>query len=192
MTNKQLLETIKIENGQILNIEWHNKRCNKSRKELFSKEDELNLETFITAPKEGTYRCRILYTQEIELVEYLPYVPKEIQTFKIVKSNIEYAYKYSDRRELQSLILPSYDDIIIQKNDLLTDTSIANIAFFDGQKWVTPKSPLLEGTTRARLLDEKFLTLKNIRSLDIQSFSHFALMNAMIGFKIQKCTTIRP
>lgn len=133
-----------------------------------------------------------LYTQEIELVEYLPYVPKEIQTFKIVKSNIEYAYKYSDRRELQSLILPSYDDIIIQKNDLLTDTSIANIAFFDGQKWVTPKSPLLEGTTRARLLDEKFLTLKNIRSLDIQSFSHFALMNAMIGFKIQKCTTIRP
>lgn len=191
MMNRQLLETIKIENGQIMNIEWHNQRCNHSRKVLFNSNNKLNLEQFITAPKEGTYRCRVLYGKEVDSVEYLPYVPKEITNIKIVQSHIAYAHKYSDRSELHSLIPPSYSEIIIEKNDLLTDASIANIAFYDGEEWLTPKYPLLKGTMRAKLLNENFLKVKNIRSGDIHSFSHFALMNAMIGFKIQKSTIIQ-
>ncbi|MBU1668545.1 aminotransferase class IV [bacterium] len=189
--NKKLLETIKIENGQIMNIEWHNQRFNKSRQKLFNEPKALNLEGFITAPEEGIYRCRILYDKEIHSVEYLPYVPKEIKHFKIIQSQMDYAYKYSDRKELERLIPSSYDEIIIEKNGFLTDTSMANIAFYNGEAWFTPKYPLLEGTTRERLLSENFLKLKNIRSHEIQSFTHFALMNAMIGFKIQKHITIR-
>lgn len=184
--NQQLLETIKIENGQIMNRKWHNQRFNKSRKQLFNEHKELDLEAFITAPTKGMYRCRILYDREINSVEYRPYAPKKIQNLKIIKSQITYAYKYSDRKELEGLIPSSYDEIIIEKNGFLTDTSIANIAFYNGKEWLTPKYPLLEGTTRERLLSENFLKLKNIQSKDIQSFSHFALMNAMIGFTIQK------
>lgn len=191
MVNKELLETIKIEDGQIINIEWHNRRFNKSRKALFNEQKEAYLEAFIDAPKKGLYRCRILYDREVHMVEYLPYVSKEIKKIKIVPSQINYDYKYSDRSELQALIPNHYDDVLIQKDGLLTDTSIANIAFYDGESWLTPQYPLLEGTMREKLLNENFLKLKNIQSKEIQSFSHFALMNAMIGFKIQKSITIR-
>jgi len=188
---KELLETIKIEDGQIMNIEWHNRRCNKSRLELFNEKKVLNLEEFIDPPKEGLYRCRIIYDKEINSIEYIPYTPKKIKSFKIVKSNINYSYKYTNREELNKLLENAYDEIIIEKNGFLTDTTIANIAFYTGEKWISPKEPLLNGTLRERLLSENFLILKNIEKEDIQKYSHFALMNAMIGFEIQKKITIK-
>jgi 4-amino-4-deoxychorismate lyase len=84
----------------------------------------------------------------------------------------------------------SYDDIIIERGGLLTDTTIANIAFFDGKEWITPKKPLLEGSLRAKLLDNKILVKKDIKIDSLKHFSHYALMNAMIGFRIQKDVTI--
>ncbi len=191
MIKRELLETIKIEDGQVMNIEWHNRRCNKSRLELFDEKKLLNLEEFIEPPKKGLYRCRILYDNEVNYVEYIPYSPKKITSFKIIQSNIDYKYKYSNREELNNLLDNAYDEIIIEKNGFLTDTTIANIAFFDGKQWITPLKPLLEGTIRAKLLSEEFLILKNIKSKDIKSYSHFALMNAMIGFQIQKSINIK-
>jgi 4-amino-4-deoxychorismate lyase len=186
-----LLETIKIENAHVFNLQWHNKRLNKTRLELFGEKKELHLQDYITAPKKGLYRCRVLYANSIESVEYVPYVAKTFSTFKIVSSQIEYTYKYRDRDALKALSHENYDEIIIEKNGLLTDTSIANIAFYDGTIWLTPRKALLEGTTRARLLEEGFLKLKNIHKKDIKKYSHFALMNAMIGFQIQKSMNIR-
>ncbi len=191
MLKKELLETIKIENGKVHNIEWHNRRCNQSRLELFGEKSVLNLEEFIEPPKKGLYRCRILYDNEVNSVEYIPYSPKKITSLKIIQSNIDYKYKYSNREELTSLLENSYDEVIIEKNGFLTDTTIANIAFYDGKQWVTPLEPLLEGTMRTKLLSEEFLILKNIKSKDIKSYSHFALMNAMIGFQIQKSINIK-
>ena len=187
----ELLETIKIEDSKILNIKWHNQRCNKSRLELFQEKKLLSLEEFIEPPKEGLYRCRILYDKDINSVEYIPYTPKKINSFKIVQSNIDYSYKYGNREELNALHNPDYDEVIIEKDGYLTDTSIANIAFYDGTNWFTPASPLLKGTIREKLLSERFLIVKNIKSQDIQSYSHFALMNAMIGFQIQKSIQIK-
>ena len=191
MMPNQLLETIKIDNGKVYNIEWHNRRCNKSRKELFQEQKRLNLEKFIEPPQKGLFRCRILYDKEVNSVEYIPYVPKIITSFKIVKSHIDYSYKYTNRDELNKLLLNEYDEIIIEKNGFLTDTSIANIAFYDGRQWITPIKPLLEGTIREKLLSKNLLIVKNIKSQDIQNFSHFALMNAMIGFQLQNIINIK-
>jgi len=189
---KTLFETLKVEKFQIHNIEWHNKRLNKSRLELFEEHKTLDLRDFISVPKkEGLYRCRVLYHKEIESVEYIPYTPKKIQNFKIVQSNLDYHYKFNNRSSLISLLHKNYDEIIIEKNGLLTDTSIANIAFYTGKEWLTPKIPLLEGTTRARLLSEGFLKLENIKKENIKNYSHFALMNAMLGFQIQKSINIK-
>ena len=188
---KELLETIKIEDGKIFNLKWHNQRLNRSRLELFALHKPLNLANYIDTPPQGLYRCRVVYDVEINSVEYLPYTPKKLKSFKIIQSNVEYEYKYSDRSELNRLILEDYDEIIIEKNGLLTDTSIANIAFHDGKDWFTPKTPLLKGTTRERLLREGFLKLKDIKKENIKEYSHFALMNAMIGFQIQKSINIQ-
>jgi len=188
--NSLLFETIKIENGKIENIEWHNQRCNKSRAELFNTKSLLNLEAFITAPPTGLYRCRLTYKRDIHSIEYIPYTPKIFNEFTIIKSQIDYAYKYNNREELNNLTKLYNDEIIIEKDGLLTDTSIANIAFYNGQEWLTPKTPLLKGTMRAKLLHNRLLTPKNIRKEELQNFSHFALMNAMIGFQIQKNVNI--
>ena len=108
--------------------------------------------------------------------------------------HLDYRLKYADRTELDQLFLKrgEADDILIIQNGLVTDTSIANIAFFDGDKWITPKEPLLKGTTRARLLDEKKIFEQDIKIADLGKFTEFALMNAMIGFDRIKDGIIHP
>jgi len=183
-----LLETIKIEDGQVANLPYHQERCTRSRQALYQCNDILSLSTYIDPPQIGRYRCRILYAKALHSIEYISYVPKIIQKLKIVPSKIEYPYKYANRETLDSLIHnhQDADEIIIEKDGYLTDTTISNIAFFDGQTWFTPATPLLRGTMRAKLVNEGFLTTRDIRKEDLHTYIQVALMNAMLGFKILK------
>ena len=181
-----LLETIKIEDGEVSNLSYHQARCDESRKVLFDSKDILDLSSLIQAPSKGLYRCRILYAEKIHSIEYIPYTPKEIHKLKIITSDLVYDHKYANRDALNKLLQaqPDVDDILIEKEGYLTDTTIANIAFYDGEQWLTPEKPLLKGTMRAKLLDEGFLHTRNIKKEEITDYTHVALMNAMIGFKI--------
>lgn len=187
-----LLETIKIEEGEVFNLPYHQARFNTSRNELFEVRDVLELSSIIEAPQKGLYRCRILYDQEIQSIEYIPYTAKNIKKLKIVTSDITYNYKYANREALNTLLekASGFDEIIIEKEGYLTDTTISNIAFYDGDKWLTPTQPLLCGTMRAKLLDEGFLHKKKIKKDDLKNYSQIALMNSMIGFKILNHFTI--
>jgi 4-amino-4-deoxychorismate lyase len=105
-----------------------------------------------------------------------------------IESDLNYNYKFQERTALQSLLKKAesagFDDALIVKNGLITDTTIANIAFFDGTRWLTPALPLLQGTARARLLRSGLITPKQIAPEELEQFSHFALMNALSGFYI--------
>jgi len=181
-----LLETIRIEEGKVFNLDYHQKRCDFSRSALFHTKDTLKLSSCIHAPSKGIYRCRILYDTKIRSIEYLPYFPKKISTLKIVSSMIDYAFKYANRDALNTLLSEhqDVDEIIIEKNGYITDTSIANIAFYDGEKWLTPSHPLLKGTMRAKLVDDGFLHLHDIKKENLSMYTQVALMNAMLGFEI--------
>ncbi len=187
-----LLETIKIEDGKVSNLSYHQARFDKSRKDLFAISKRIDLNTVITAPKSGLYRCRILYDKIIRSIEYIPYKEKNITKLKIVPLAIDYTYKYANRETFTKLLqaYSTYDEIIIEKEGYLTDTTISNIAFYDGEKWLTPSHPLLPGTMRAKLLDEGFLHKKEIKKEDLKNYSQIALMNSMIGFKILNNFTI--
>ena len=187
-----LIETIKIENGKLANLSYHQARFDKSRKDLFAVTKRIDLSTVINAPKSGLYRCRILYNEDIRSIKYIPYKEKDITKLKVVPSDIDYAYKYADREIFTKLLqeYSAYDEIIIEKEDYVTDTTISNIAFYDGEKWLTPGHPLLPGTMRAKLLDEGFLHKKEIRKENLKNYSQIALMNSMIGFKILNDFTI--
>ena len=188
-----LLETIKIEEGKIFNLLYHQKRFDASREKLFPGIAPILLSSIINdVPKEGLYRCRIIYDENIRSVEYLPYQPKEISRVKIVASDIVYDLKYENRESFQNLLSEhsDVDEIIIEKEGYLTDTTIANLAFYDGEKWLTPEKPLLEGTMRAKLLDEKRLCKAKIRKEDLKNYTNVALINAMLGFKILKNPTL--
>lgn len=177
----RLLETIHISKGEALHLGYHQKRMDSSRKTL-GFHSPLSLE--LSPPKEGEYRCRIIYEEKIEKIEYIPYKKREICRLKIVHSDIVYDLKYEDRHEINALFNKKgeADEIIIVKNGLVTDTSIANLSFFDGESWFTPKTPLLRGTTRQRLLDEKKIKCTDIHYQDIKEYQKIALMNAMIDF----------
>lgn len=184
----EFLETIKIDAGKVWHLEYHQKRYESVLKH-FGVDRYKKLEDFIKPPKKGLYRCRLVYTPEdIKKisVEYIEYEKKDIKTLKLVYDDeIDYPLKFTDRSELNKLYekCQDADDILIVKKGYLTDTSIANIALFDGE-WKTPKYPLLKGTTRQRLLDNGKIHEDDIKVQDIGRFSKVALLNAMIDFDI--------
>ncbi len=179
----RLLETIHILDGEVLNLHYHQRRMDESRHTLgYTSPLLLKLDP----PKQGEFRCRVIYEEELEKIEYIPYQKKEINRFKLVHSNIDYSLKYEDRSEIDQLFRHKCeaDEIIIIKNGLVTDTSIANLCFFDGREWWTPQYPLLKGTTRQRLLDTNRIKCADIHYNEIASFSKIAVMNAMTDFTI--------
>ncbi len=187
MYKEQFFETIKIYEGKIYNIAYHQERFEKTS--LL----HVNLKNYITPSKTGLYRCKIIYDmKEIISVEYFPYKKKKIRSIAFVECNdIQYRRKYLDRSRFDALIdQVESDEILIIKNGLITDTSIANVAFYDGKKWITPKSFLLEGTTRKRYLQQGVLEERELSLQNLESFSKIAFLNAMVDFDIMSIENI--
>lgn len=150
--------------------------------------NELNLNTILqnqTFPKSGLYKCRIVYHKQIESVEFIPYQARSIRCLKVIHDQaIDYSHKFEDRSRLNTWFeqRQSCDDILIVKNGLVSDSSFSNIIFFDGDKWVTPDSPLLKGTRRQFLLEAAEIKEETIPVERIPSFKSFRLINSMLGF----------
>lgn len=180
--NNQYFETIKCDDFEVFNLDYHEKRIANSIAL------NLNLQEYIYPSSNELFRCKVIYNEEgINDVQYYKYKKKEIKSFKIVVDDkIEYSKKYLDRSSIDNLYnkKENADEIIIIKNGFVTDTSIANIAIYDGSNWITPKKPLLYGTTRARLLEEKMVFEKDINLTMLKEAKKIALMNAMIDFDI--------
>ncbi len=135
---------------------------------------------------DGVFKCRIIYSKQIEKIEFIPYQLPKIRTLKIiVDDQIEYNHKYLDRNQLDLLYRKrgACDDILIVKNGLITDTWFANILFFNGKEWITPSKPLLKGTQRSKLLDQEAIKTADIRLDDLKYFKKARIINAMIRFE---------
>ena len=184
-----LLESIKLQGGRLHNLKYHQQRMNSALGELFPETSEIDLQKSIQIPEQcqtGLFKVRVLYGPAIERIEFVPYQPRAIRSLKIVHhESIDYHLKFTDRQILQELFKQrgDCDDIIIIKNGWVTDAFAANLLFFDGQKWVTPNSPLLKGTQRQFLLDEGIISEKEIREDEISGYSKVGLINAMVGFE---------
>lgn len=184
-----LIETLCIENGRIRNLEYHNQRFNSSREALFGETGTIshaNLAQLIRIPGDlgpGIYRCRVRYGHEIEEVEFLPHRPRIIRSLKIVRADdIEYSFKYADRTQLKKLFAQkgTCDEILIIKHGFVTDTSISNVVFRtkDGS-WITPDTPLLNGTMRMWLLEARRITEVPVRPEDLPGYTGARLINCM-------------
>lgn len=187
-----LIETIKIINGNILNINYHNFRFNNSRLKLFNIKTKIDLlDIIINYPSNTIIKCRILYNQKINSIQYTKYIEKKINKFYFINNNlISYKYKYANRdiiNNLKYIFSKKYEkdyEIIIIKNNFITDTSISNLAFYNNKEWITPKKPLLYGTTIMRLLYNKKIIQQDISIKDIKNFSKIGMLNSMLNFKI--------
>lgn len=182
----RFIETIQIRKGIVQNIHYHNQRMNNTRKEIFGLTEPLDLLDYIDVSQIGDcVKCRVIYGEEIQEVTYAAYTMRPVHSLRLVYSDlIEYQYKSLDREALNELfsLRDTQDDILIVKNNFLTDTSIGNIALEKAGIWYTPASPLLKGTKRAALLDKGVLQEKEITVDEIYLYSHMMIFNAMIDF----------
>jgi len=181
---KPLLETLRCEGGRVHYLPYHQQRLNRSLQAVGAM-TIYNLSTLITPPDNALYRCRFLYTPTSFSIEFHPYTPKKISTLRIVcDDTLNYSLKYAQRDALNLLFdqRKGADDVLIVQNNYLTDTTIANIALYLDHQWLTPQAPLLEGTTRARLIDEGKITTAHLSVSDASQATKIALMNAMMGW----------
>jgi len=173
------IETLLITN-QIQNLKFHNKRMNNTRKYFYNL-PPIDLKDYIQIKQNK--RVRIVYERDILKVEYFELLPREFKTLKIVEdNNIEYCFKSENREKLNNLKNKNFDEIIIVKNRFITDTTISNLAFWNGEEWHTPNTPLLKGTKREELLESGFLKEKEIKIDDLKKYKKVAMLNAIIGF----------
>ena len=189
MSHTLCFETICCENRQLKNLSYHEARLNKTRRELWGFTDPWNLSELIIIPDSlgnEIHKCRLSYGKDIEIIKWEPYTQRTIHKIqRVYHDNIDYRYKYEDRNELNSLYAQrkDADDILIIKDGLVTDSYYCNVAFFDGNAWLTPNSPLLPGTQRAFLLDSGIIKEAEIRESDLGKFSKVRLFNAMIDWE---------
>lgn len=180
----EFLESIKIKNQKIYHLAEHQDRVNHTFAFYFSKAKILDLEQIFSQqaiPKEGLFKARVTYTEKNYSIEISPYTPKEITSLKVIEKNdISYDFKFLNRKTINELNNNSNQEIIIVKNHQITDSSYANLVFYDGKKWVTPKTYLLNGTCRQRLLQEGKITEEKIEKKDIQKYQKIGFINAML------------
>lgn len=173
-------ETIKVIDNKAYNLPFHQKRVDATAKHFGFFPVELS---DINIKGKGLNRLKLIYSKNgIKEYKLYPYVKKSIKSVKIVYSNIKYDYKYLNRDVLNILKQKCCDEVFIVKDGLVTDSIIANLAFFNADEWLTPKTPLLKGTTRQRLLDEGFLKEADIDVSMLKNFKSYAFLNAMVGF----------
>lgn len=183
----QFIESIKIEDQEIFLLELHQKRVNQTFAH-FGKEGSIDLEKIfknLNHDEDGLYKLKITYDLDKRFrTMMIPYAIPEIHDFQLVENNsYDYSFKFEDRKELEKMkTMAKAEEIIIVKNNHITDTSFSNLLFLKGKEWFTPSTYLLNGVQRQNLLKKKKIKEMEITLQNIKEFSHFQLINALNDF----------
>lgn len=168
-------------------MDYHEKRCLLSRQKLFGHTtDSWRLTDFIELPEyldNGIYKCRIVYAHTVQSVSFVPYAISNIARIKIIHDDeVSYDKKYLQRPHLDDLFTKkeNADEIIIIKNNYVTDAYYYNIIFEKADKLYTSDTPLLLGTKRQYLIDQKLVNVIPIHYNDIFTFDRIHLINALV------------
>ncbi len=185
----QFIETIKLLDGELKNIRFHQSRFEQTRSGALGLRTHPLLTNVIRIPnglEKGLLKCRVIYGEKIERIEFEPHEPKPVRSLKLVHSDtISYGFKCADRQGLDDLFEQrgSSDDILIVKLGCITDSYYANVVFWDSASWFTPDTPLLKGTMRASLLATGSIKRLRITLNELKKFQKIRLINAMNNLK---------
>jgi 4-amino-4-deoxychorismate lyase len=183
----QFIESIKVEDQKAFLMEFHQKRVNDTFAH-FGAQGSIDLEKIFKSlehDEDGLYKLRIVYDLNRNFKhQMIPYAIPEIENFQLVENNsYDYSFKFEDRKEFEKMKTKAKtEEIIIVKNNHITDTSYTNILFLKGETWYTPTTYLLNGVMRQHLLKEKKIKEAEITLQNIREFSHFQLINSMNDF----------
>lgn len=186
----QFIESISIEkDGSIPLLSYHQERVNRT----LGIDHVINLSEIVTSidlnhdtPHQyNQLKLRILYNSDgVQHVQVSPYRVRIIQTIQIIDIQFDYAQKSNNRDGINHAfaLRGNCDDVLMIRDGLLTDTSYANVALYDGGQWYTPEVPLLTGCQRQSLLDQNQIIPKKIRIEALDSYPYLMLFNALIPY----------
>lgn len=183
----RFIESILLKDGEYQNLKYHQKRMDQVFEKYAPGNNSHNLSRILpNLQLDGVFKVRMVYDMDSEDaeydIEYSEYQPRKIDTLQVIHSKpFDYSMKYEDRSQIGKLLKSSNeDDIIISINNQITDGSYFNLAFWDGNEWLTPDTPLLKGVRRTQLLEEGRIKEAPIRVSDIGAFKKISLINAML------------
>ncbi len=183
----QFIESIKVEDQEIFLLDFHQKRVDQTFAH-FGKEGSIDLAKIykhLEHDEDGLFKLRLVYDLDKKVrTQMIPYAIPEIEDFQLVENNsFDYSFKSEDRKELEKMKMKSKaEEIIIVKNNHITDTSYSNLLFLKGKDWFTPSTYLLNGVQRQNLLKHKKIKETEITLQNMKQFSHFQIINALNDF----------
>ncbi len=182
----QFIESIRVENGEVMALPFHQKRVNATFQHFFPKSKTISLQKIIEQeqiPQDSLYKLRIVYSSKLKSIEFQNYtIPlfRKIQLIEI-PSDFDYNFK-STKRELFDQVSKQIEHdtlVILIKNGLITDSTFSNLVFEKSGELYTPSKPLLAGTMLQQLLKEKRIKSIPIQLADFESFEVIYPINAM-------------
>ncbi|WP_426476448.1 aminotransferase class IV [Chryseobacterium sp. CBSDS_008] len=183
----QFIESIKVEDQEVFLLDLHQKRVNQTFSH-FGKDDPIDLAKIyknLQHDEDGLFKLRISYDLDKKVrTQMIPYAIPEIHDFQLIENNsFDYSFKFEDRKELDKMKMKAKaEEIIIVKNNHITDTSFSNLLFLKGKDWFTPSTYLLNGVQRQYLLKHKKIKETEITLQNIKQFTHFQIINALNDF----------
>jgi 4-amino-4-deoxychorismate lyase len=184
----QFFESIRVKDGIAEQLGFHQLRVNKTLKAFDASNHSIELASIVqqlVLPADGLFKLKISYDLNGNYQSaFTPYQYKQIQNFALVDIKEQsYDYKFSNRDWInEALIQSGKDEIMMHDGGLIKDCSYTNIVFYDGVNWYTPAVPLLEGTQRAKLIEEGIIQPKALYVQDIPNFKNFKCINAMLNW----------
>lgn len=129
----------------------------------------------------GRVRCRVDYAEQITSVRFARHRPRQLTALELVPGDhLDYRFKRADRSALELLVTEDCVEPLIVVEGRLTDTTFSNVVLQRGAQYLTPATPLLAGTRRARLLREHRITEADLGPDDLPAFETVHLVNALV------------
>jgi 4-amino-4-deoxychorismate lyase len=181
----QWVESIWIHDGVVPYIDLHQSRYERTLAKFYEDAKVFNIMDFINVKEHnrGEFKCRFLYSKEDCHIEIQPYVRRDIRTIKIIHTTIDldYSSKRIDRKELDYYysMKGDSDEIIMVKDNLITDGYYYNLVFENDGAFYTPTEPLLRGVMRQSLIDAGEIIPIPIHINDLYNYQRVHLINAL-------------
>lgn len=179
------LESICFDGDQYRLLPYHQERIDRAFSNFFPNSPSLQLESLLPGnlPTGIRSKIRMLYGEADFKIEANRYNIRPVHSLRVIEGGVlDYAYKYSDRSEIDRLFdeRGGADDIMITKNGFVTDSSYANLLFLHEGRWFTPKTALLFGVKRQFLLQKQTIQETEIHVDDLPKYESVSLINSML------------
>ncbi|UKH33017.1 aminotransferase class IV family protein [Actinobacillus pleuropneumoniae] len=189
-----LFETIAIIDGEPQNLAYHQQRFESAMKQYFNAQPKWQLAEVICVPDEfqqGSVRCRIDYNASEFQQQFFFYSQRKINVFQCVYTeNLDYRFKYSDRKRLDSLKTLQAGEVIIINNGKVSDCTIGNLLFLKQGLWFSSQDYLLKGTQLTKLVETGVVDLVQITVQDLLQYEQIMMVNALNPFDLQRALPI--